>query len=213
MQNAKNFWNKTALKYAKSPISDIKSYEYTLGRTKSYLGKSDKVLEIGCGTGSTALLLASNVQQITGSDLSDGMIAIAEKNAREQKVSNAEFTTAGVNALPFKNGAYDAVMAFNLIHLLEDTSAIMKRCHELVKPGGYFISKTVCKPGKGTPLKFKLLFMVLPVMQFLNMAPFVKFMEIPELEHHVTEAGFKIIETGNHPKAPPSRYIVAQKPK
>ena len=42
-------------------------------------------------------------------------------------------------------------------------------------------------------------------------AAYVKFMEIQELETQITQAGFQIIETGNHPAAPPSRYIVAKK--
>ena len=47
------------------------------------------------------------------------------------------------------------------------------------------------------------------IEQCLGRAPYVKFMKIEELEREVTAAGFKIIETGNHP--PPSRYIVAKK--
>ena len=79
----------------------------------------------------------------------------------------------------------------------------------LVRPGGLFVSKTVCRPGKGTPFKFRLMLMILPLMQLLKKAPFVKFMEIAELEGHIAEAGFKIIESSNSP--PPSRFIVAKK--
>jgi len=46
-------------------------------------------------------------------------------------------------------------------------------------------------------------------MQWLGKAPYVRFMEIAELEHIISSEGFKIIETGNYP--PPSRYIVARK--
>ena len=51
--------------------------------------------------------------------------------------------------------------------------------------------------------------MALPLMQWLGKAPFVKFMEIAELEGHIKEAGFEIIESSMTP--PPSRYIVAKK--
>ncbi len=211
MQEALKFWDKAAENYARSPISDKDSYEYTLGRTKTYLKKDDRVLEVGCGTGSTALLLSGSVAHITASDLSGNMIAIARNKALEQGVSNINFVASDVFGDSIGDGSYDVVLALNLIHLIEDTPAALKRLSDLVKPGGYFISKTVCKPGKGTPLKFRLMLMALPLMQWFGKAPFVKFMEIPELERHVTQAGFKIIETGNHPFAPPSRYIVAKR--
>ena len=52
------FWDGIAEKYAKSPIRDIESYEHTLQRTVSYLKPTDQVLELGCGTGRTALRLS-----------------------------------------------------------------------------------------------------------------------------------------------------------
>lgn len=211
MQDALKFWNSAAEKYARSPISDMDAYEYTLGRTKSYLRESDHVLEVGCGTGSTALLLADNVAHITASDLSGNMIAIAKRKAQEQDIANVDFVASDMFDPSIGKDNYDVVLALNLIHLLEDTPAVMKRFSALVKPGGYFISKTVCKPGKGLPFKFRMMLWALPLMQLFGMAPFVKFMEIKELESYITEAGFKILETGNHPVAPPSRYVVAQK--
>ena len=211
MQESGMFWDSAAKSYAKSPIKDMASYEYTTGRTKTYLKKSDRVLELGCGTGSTALLLSDNVAQITASDISKNMIAIAEQKASEQGIENIKFVTSDVSGIASGTDTYEVVLALNLIHLIEDAPGAIRQISSLVKPGGYFISKTVCKPGKGTPFKLRLLLMVLPLMQFFGKAPFVNFMEIEELENHITQAGFRIIETGNHPVAPPSRYIVAQK--
>jgi hypothetical protein len=44
MTDTAKFWNKVAPKYAKDPISDMAAYEYTLGRTKSYLHEDAGVL-------------------------------------------------------------------------------------------------------------------------------------------------------------------------
>lgn len=209
MQQAARFWNGVADSYAKSPIKDKESYEYTLGRIKSYLSNNDQVLEVGCGTGSTALLLAPTVAQITASDLSNNMIRIAKQKASSQSVQNVRFITSDLFGSTLNQGPYDAVLALNLIHLIEDTQEAMRRISLLLKPGGLFVSKTVCRPGKGTPFKFRLMLMILPLMQLLKKAPFVKFMEIAELEGHIADAGFKIIETSNSP--PPSRFIVAKK--
>lgn len=211
MQNAAAFWDNAAGKYAKSPIADMDSYTYTLERTKSYLSPNDRILEVGCGTGSTALLLADQVQHITASDLSANMIAIGSKKAQDQSVSNVKFVTAGLGDSALEDGPYDAVLALNLLHLIEDMPAAIRQINKLLKPGGTFISKTVCKPGAGTPFKFRLLKMILPLMQWVGKAPYVNFMEIRELEETITSSGFKIIETGSYPAAPPSRYVVARK--
>ena len=77
MPNDAKFWDKIAAKYAKSPIKNMEAYNQTMDRTKSHLAKDDSVLEVGCGTGSTALLLADSVQHITASDISANMIDIA----------------------------------------------------------------------------------------------------------------------------------------
>jgi len=51
MTDAVTFWDKVAPKYAKDPISDVASYEYTLDRTASYLSPDNRVLELGSKTG------------------------------------------------------------------------------------------------------------------------------------------------------------------
>jgi len=209
MRQAKEFWNGAAEKYAKSPIADQKAYEYTMGRIRSYLSSNDKVLEVGCGTGSTALLLAPDVAQFVASDIADNMIKIANQKALDQDVPNIRFITADIFDDAINNGPYDAILALNLLHLVEDSTAAVRRINSLLKPGGTFISKTVCRPGRGAPFKFRLMKVILPVMQIFGKAPYVKFMESHELEEMISSQGFKIIETGNHPS--PSRFVVAQK--
>ena len=211
MHQAAKFWDGVAEKYAKSPIEDMEAYTYSLGRTRSYLRPTDRVLEVGCGTGSTALLLAENVGQITASDVSANMIRIAEGKAHEQDVTNVEFVTADVLDDAIKGESYDVVLALNLLHLLEDLPAALRRINSFLKPGGLFISKTVCPFGKDVTFKFRLMRLALPVMQWLGKAPYVNLMRIEELEHAISSEGFKIIETGNYPASPPSRYIVARK--
>ena len=73
------FWDRTSRKYAKAAISDQAGYERTLERTRALLGPDDRVLELGCGTGTTALRLAGDVQSYCATDISAEMIAIAEK--------------------------------------------------------------------------------------------------------------------------------------
>ena len=206
MLDSARFWDQTAEKYAARPIKDIPAYEKTMEITRGRLQSGDAVLELGCGTGSTALLLAEHVKHITASDISENMIAIARRKAEEANVSNIDFTAAAIDAPRLAEGApYDVVLAFNLLHLIKDADGAVRRAAELLKPGGYFISKTVCIGDKRGMWG-----VMIPIMQFLGRAPFVHYFKADEIERLITDAGFEIIETGTYPP-PRSRLVVARK--
>jgi ubiquinone/menaquinone biosynthesis C-methylase UbiE len=204
------FWDGIAGKYARAPIRDMKSYEYTLARTRSYLSKQHKVLELGCGTGSTALLLAPSVSHITASDFSEGMLEVGRAKAKEEGVENISFRNVDVT-MPIEGQTYDAILGFNLFHLVPDFDRVFAGIHAQLTPDGVFISKTPCLAQGGLGFKFGLLKLFLPIMQLFGKAPFVNQFDIDTLEAAITKAGFKIVESGNFPATPPARYLVARK--
>ena len=87
----------------------------------------------------------------------------------------------------------------------------MRRSTDACAPGGLFISKTPCKPERRAPLGYRLIRLVLPLIQLAGKAPYVNFMDVRAWDAKVTAAGFDIIESGNHPANPPARYLVARK--
>ena len=82
LSNDARFWDRSARRYAAAAVSDPRGYERTLRRTRELLEENDHVLELGCGTGSTALRLADGVASYLGTDFSPAMIAIAQKAGR-----------------------------------------------------------------------------------------------------------------------------------
>ena len=90
MDSAK-FWDDMAASYAKSAIDDMDAYEYGLERTRSHIRASDQVLEIGCGTGSTALRLADAAKTMIATDIAPNMVAIGAQKAAEQGIGNLRF--------------------------------------------------------------------------------------------------------------------------
>ena len=85
------FWNKAANKYAASKIADVGGYEETMGRAKALLKPGDHVLEIGCGTGSTAMVLAPHVKHYTGTDIAEGMLRFAHEKQAAASIDNLTF--------------------------------------------------------------------------------------------------------------------------
>ncbi len=207
MQSTQKFWDGTAEKYAAKPIKNMPAYEQTLDRTRHYLSMDDTVLEVGCGTGTTALILSKDVKHITATDISARMIEIGRGKADDQNVGNVDFAQATLSDQDLNPGPYDAVLAFNILHLLEDLPGSVHRANQLLKPGGMFISKTVCL-GEQSSIWRPIIF----VMRKLGLAPYVNFVTFAELETTIEDAGFKIVETGEYPATPPkNRFIVARK--
>ena len=196
------FWDREAEKYAASPIAKPDAYEYTLGRTRSYLKPTDRVLEIACGTGSTAIRLAPEVAEFTGTDISPEMIRIARG---KEAPDHLHFEVAG--DLP-ETGRYDVILAHSFFHLVPDMERRFRRIYDLLPPGGHFISKTACLKGRG--LKWTLISGLVPVAQLLGKAPYFRNLSVAQLEAAVEAAGFEIVESGDF--AVPARYIVARKP-
>ncbi len=211
MVDAKAFWDKAAKRYAQSPIRDMDGYNYTLDRTRSYLTPTDQALELGCGTGGTARLLAAHLGHITGTDISPEMIRIAKARAAEDGIENAEFTTADLEANLPQGGPYDVVMAHNLLHLLPQTKQAIERITPMVKSGGLFISKTPCLAQRDIGWKIRLMLRFIPLLQWAGKAPYVNLLTHAQLEEMITNADFSIIETSSYPKEALGRYIVARR--
>lgn len=206
MSNAEAFWDRMAAGYAKRPVKDMDAYNRTLERTRSYLSRDDKVLEIGCGTGTTALRLADGVKHITATDISSNMIEIARGKARDQAAENVSFVQATLSDHTFEKASFDAVLAFNIFHLLRDIPAATREIRELLAPQGVFISKTPCLAEKNNLLRVPIF-----LMKTLGFAPYVKFLKVRELEDLIAAEGFQVIETGDYPVSPQSRFVVARK--
>jgi ubiquinone/menaquinone biosynthesis C-methylase UbiE len=203
------FWDRASRKYAKAAIADQKGYERSLDRTRTLLKPGDRVLELGCGTGSSAIRLAADVQSYLATDISAEMIAIAEEKNRAAPVPALGFRVATAEALAGETGQFDAVLGFNYLHLVRDVPATLSRIHGLLAADGLFISKTPCL-GEMNPL---IRLVLLPAMRAVGKAPFVTVFKAADLHQLIGAAGFEIIGTERHAtKGKDTRpYIVARK--
>jgi ubiquinone/menaquinone biosynthesis C-methylase UbiE len=203
------FWDRTSRKYSAARISDQAGYERTLKRTRALLGPDDRVLELGCGTGTTALRLAGNVQSYCATDFSAEMIAIAEGKRPAGPAPSPVFRTATAEALAPEDEQFDAILAFNYLHLVRDVPGTLRRIHALLAAEGVFISKTPCLGDMNPLIRLALL----PAMRAIGKAPYVSVFRAAELGQSICAAGFDISATESHAsKGKDTRpYIVARK--
>lgn len=168
LSNDARFWDRSARRYAAAAVSDPRGYERTLRRTRELLEENDHVLELGCGTGSTALRLADGVASYLGTDFSPTMIAIAQEKLAAAPVAALSFLAATAEDPALRAGQYDAVLAFNYLHLVRDLSGTLRRIHALLADGGLFISKTGCLGDMNPLIRLALL----PAMRAIGKAPY-----------------------------------------
>ncbi|MCR6474645.1 class I SAM-dependent methyltransferase [Variovorax sp. ZS18.2.2] len=202
------FWDRTSSRYATSAVADPAGYERTLGRTSALLNANARVLELGCGTGTTALRLAGDAGAYLATDISAGMIAIANEKHAATPIPALAFRTATADALASEAARFDAVLGFNYLHLVHDLSGTLHAIHTMLTPEGLFISKTPCV-GDMNPL----IRLALPAMRAIGKAPHAGIFRATELSEYIDAADFEILATESHAtKGNDNRpYIVARK--
>jgi 2-polyprenyl-3-methyl-5-hydroxy-6-metoxy-1,4-benzoquinol methylase len=130
------------------------------------------------------------------------MIRIARA---KQSPANLRFELAAAGDPP-DGGPFDAVCAFNVLHLVDDLPATLARLHGQLKPGGLLISKTWCFAE--LPLKLRVLFAGL---RALKLFPPSNALTGEQLRKAIGEAGFEIVVVHVFGARPQNPYIVARR--
>lgn len=188
MRDKAKVWDRMADKYSRQPISNQKAYEIKLDLTREYFTPESNVLEFGCGTGSTAILHAPFVKHIDAMDVSKRMIEIAEAKLAPEGIENVKFSVADMDSFRARPETYDVALGLNILHLLDDRMAAMAQVYQALKPGGYFVSSTMCLREK---LMFRLMEPLFPIMHGLGQWPRVFRMTAKRLQSDIESCGFK----------------------
>jgi SAM-dependent methyltransferase len=188
------FWNRIAHQYAADPIADMAGYEATLRRVQDFLSVDQTVLEIGCGTGTTAIRLAPSTRRWLATDVSTAMVAIAREKLALQPVPSLRFDVADADAPVSQPGTYDAVLAFSLLHLVSDLDLALQQVVQALRPGGWFISKTPCI-AEMNPL---IPYLALPLMRAIGKAPPVLRFNGDRLRSAIAAQGMEIVSVERH---------------
>jgi ubiquinone/menaquinone biosynthesis C-methylase UbiE len=126
-------------------VHDAAKYEQLMGRWSRALAApfiefagiapGDRVLDVGCGTGSLTFELAENTGagEIVGIDFSPTFVEALRGRNTHPHVSAQQ---ADATALPFADAAFDRAMALLVLHFVPDAPVAIREMRRVVKPGG-----------------------------------------------------------------------------
>ncbi|VAV95025.1 hypothetical protein MNBD_ACTINO01-1245 [hydrothermal vent metagenome] len=91
----------------------------------------DRVLEVGCATGTLTAYLADNGYRVTGFDRSNAMIRQARNDHPDM-----DFSVGDATRLPYGDDTFDAVVAASVINVVSDGESVLSEMHRVCAPGG-----------------------------------------------------------------------------
>lgn len=135
-----------------APTYDLLNHLLSLGIDRGWRRKSvdslkefapQRVLDLACGTGDFTALVQERLhpQYVIGSDLSDGMLAVARN-----KFPDIEWEKADALNLPHPDNSFDAVTMAYGVRNFQDFDAGLREMYRVLKPGGHLLIVELATP-------------------------------------------------------------------
>ena len=150
-----------------------------------------KVLDIGCGGGILSESMAAKGAAVSGIDLSEKALKVADLHSLESGAQVRYRLIAAEDLAQLEAGQYDVVTCMEMLEHVPDPAAIVRACAALVKPGGHVYFSTLNRNPKAY------LFAILGAEYLLRMLPrgthdYAKFITPSELAQYVRSAGLNV---------------------
>lgn len=135
------FWDHVAWVYdIFANVINRKANRALCAAVATLITPSDEVLECACGTGLLTGIIAPRCKSLVATDFSAKMLKRAEKKYAHCR--NVRFAKADIMHLAYPDGRFDAVVAANVIHLLDEPYQALRELDRVCKPGGRLIIPT-----------------------------------------------------------------------
>ena len=184
---AHKWWDKTS---EFKPLHDINPLRLNyIDKAVSLNGKT--VLDVGCGGGILSESMAQIGAKVTGIDLGEKALKVAQLHSLESGVT-VDYQLLSVEKLAEQQPAsFDVVTCLEMLEHVPDPASIIAACAKLVKPGGKVFFSTINRNPKAY------LFAVIGAEYVLNMLPrgthdYTKFIKPSELASWMRLAGLEL---------------------
>ncbi len=152
-------------------------------------GKS--ALDIGCGGGILAEAMAKRGARVTGIDLSEKALKVAQLHLLESKIAVAYEAISAEDLAARSPAAYDVVTCMELLEHVPDPASTVRACAQLAHPGGHVFFSTINRNLKSY------LFAVIGAEYLLRLLPrgthdYARFVRPSELARHCRDSGLAV---------------------
>ena len=101
------------------------------------------VIDVGCGGGILTTAMAQRGAQVTGIDLADTALHVAQQHARQQGLTITYRQCSAESAAVDQPQAFDLVTCLEMLEHVPDPTTVVNACQRLCKPGGHIIFSTL----------------------------------------------------------------------
>lgn len=152
------------------------------------------VIDIGCGGGLLSEGMARRGATVTGIDMGDAALAVAQLHAQQNDVEVEYLQTPAEQIAEQRAGQYDVVTCLEMLEHVPDPSSVIRACATLVKPGGHVFFSTINR----NPKSF--MFAIVGAEYVLRLLPrgtheYAKFIRPSELAGWSRDANLQVRET------------------
>ncbi|WP_334186912.1 bifunctional 2-polyprenyl-6-hydroxyphenol methylase/3-demethylubiquinol 3-O-methyltransferase UbiG [Noviherbaspirillum sp.] len=149
------------------------------------------VVDVGCGGGILAESMAHKGAQVTGIDLSEKALKVADLHSLESGIEVRYEMISAEQLAEREPGRYDVVTCMEMLEHVPDPAAVVRACATLVKPGGHVFFSTINRNPKSY------LFAVIGAEYVLQLLPkgthdYAKFITPAELAQSIRNAGLTL---------------------
>ena len=136
-----SFWAKNARNFDKRSSPDRDALVERICRD---VGRAERVLDVAAGTGVVSLALERQAGQVDALDLEPDMIAVLREKATASSFDNIAFHVRSAYDLDFPDGAFDAVVILNSLHVMKTPDAALREALRVLSPSGALLAPTYC---------------------------------------------------------------------